>query len=203
MKTKFWLSLAVILFLFGFVFVMVFNFGAVWTDLEGMSFWGYPEATSFDGWIESDIEVSSLSCPILLTSSEVATVKFRVTNAGETPIKPVVQASISKPGEQDDLIRNVQELALEPFESETFYWQISHENALENWAVYIRTYVYKTQYYPPSITRHCGIMVRNFGNLTGLQITLLITISSTVLMGLGLWIWWDNHKLLKQSNDHL
>jgi len=203
MKTKTWLALAVILFGIGFVIALVFNFRAAWSDLEGMSFWGLSEATSFDGWLESDIEVSSLNCPILINSTEVATLKFRVTNAGETPIQPLVQASLSKPGEPDDIFNYFHELSLEPGASEDFAWEVSRANAQPNHALYVRTYVHKTKYFPPSITRHCGVMVRDFGPLTGLQMTLLAVVSSLLLMAAGIWIWWQNHNLLKQSNDRL
>ncbi|HQF63026.1 MAG TPA: hypothetical protein PLT26_11040 [Anaerolineaceae bacterium] len=195
--------LALIVFGVGFTIGLIFNTQAVWTDLEGMSFWGYPEATSFDQSIEIDGELSPLQCPVLITSHEVATVKIRVTNKTDNQITPWLQASISKPGERDSLVRHKQELILAPRETKTMSWQVSNENTLLNRSIFVRTFLFKIENYPPSLTRHCGIMVRDFGSLTGTQIILLVVISSLVLMGVGWWLWWSNLVPLRRRENRV
>ena len=190
MKNQLIKSFGIILFCITFLLGATYNTIAFWRDLEGMSFWGYPESTSFDSKIETDGRLHHLICPVLLTSSETASVKIKVSNPKDYPINPAIQANLSNPGEPDNLIRNKQTLSLEPGQTVELSWQVGKSNILFGRVIFVRIYFFQSAYHPPSATAHCGIMVRDFGNLNSSQLSLLVIVVSIAGMMIGSLIWW-------------
>jgi hypothetical protein len=190
MKNKLLKITGIVIFCLSFLIGAVFNGLAFWSDLEGMSFWGYPESNSFDSNIETDARLKNLVCPVLLTSAESATVRVKVSNPQDFPINPSIQASISKPGEPDNLMRDKQTLALAPGETREIKWQVGKENILFNRIIFVRVFLYQSANYPPSATAHCGIMVRDLGNIQSAQLSILAISISLIGMLIGGFTWW-------------
>lgn len=184
------LIIGILLFIASLSLGVVFNALAVWNDLEGMSFWGHPEGSSFDSSIEAGGTITRLNCPVLLTSRDLGKVTATIKNPKDTQSKTWIQASISKPGEPDNLIRNRQELMLEPAESVSISWQVDKSNKLFDRVIYVRVFLFQTQYHPPSATKHCGIIIKDIGKLSGNQAIALITGTSLLGMALGTLLWW-------------
>ncbi len=191
-------SFGVIIFIIGLLLGAAFNTLAVWSDLEGMSFWGYPESNSYDPEIETDGRLHSLICPVILTSSETASVRVKVSNPKDFPITPSIQASLSQPGVRDNLTREKQPLSLEPGETVEVSWQVGQDNILFNRIILVRVFLFQSNYYPPSATAHCGIMVRNLGFLKSTQLSIIVISASLVGMVAGASIWWWRSR----SNPH-
>lgn len=176
-----------------------YNFMAFWSDLEGMSFWGYPESTSYDPEIETDGNLHSLICPVLITSSETASVRVRVSNPKDYPIKPNIQVSISNQNEKDQLTRDKKQLLLDPGESVEMSWLVDKDNILFDRVVFVRVFLYQSAYYPPSKTAHCGIYARDLGKLNSTQISSLVTGVSLLGMISGSLFWWWSIGIKTQS----
>lgn len=192
-------SFGVFIFIIGLLLGAAFNTLAVWSDLEGMSFWGYPESNSYDPEIETDGRLHSLICPVILTSSETASVRVKVSNPKDFPINPSIQASLSQPGERDNLTRKKQPLSLEPGETVEISWQVDQGNILFNRIILVRVFFYQSNYYPPSATAHCGIMVRDLGLLKSTQLATIVVSASLVGMVAGASIWWWRSRFTPQK----
>jgi hypothetical protein len=183
-----------ILFLVGIGLGLTFNIFAVWSDLEGMSFWGYPESVTYDHSLETDGKITTLKCPVLINVNDQNEIRVRVKNPKDYEIKPLLQISVSDPNEKDNISRNTQELLLAPGEAREISWELSSKNIIDNRIIYLRVFLYQSQYHPPSITKHCGVFVRQIGNLQGTQILWLTIGLSLTLMTAGIWLWWKNSK---------
>lgn len=194
-------SFGIFIFIIGLLLGAAFNTLAVWSDLEGMSFWGYPESNSYDPEIETDGRLHSLICPVILTSSETASVKVKVSNPKDFPINPSIQASLSQPGERDNLIRKKQSLSLEPGETVEISWQVDQDNILFNRIILVRVFLFQSNFYPPSATAHCGIMVRDLGFLKSIQLAIIVVSASLVGMVSGAAIWWWRSRSTPNKNN--
>lgn len=203
MKSNKKLGLYAGLFLFavGLIIGLVFNGLAVWGDLEGMSFWGYPESISFDSSLTAEARISKLKCPVMITPGETGTIKTTISNPNDFAIKPWVQVHLSMPGVPENMVRQKQEIALEPGEKRELSWEVTTENTIHNRAVMARVYLLLTELHPPARTQHCGIISAKLGNLTGVQL-LGGTISlSLTLLASGTYIWWRSSTVtMKREN---
>lgn len=189
----------IFIFSISLLLAIAYNSLAFWSDLEGMSFWGYPESNSYDPEIETDGRLHNLICPVLLTSSETASVRVKVSNPKDFPINPSIQASLSRPGEKDNLIRYKQPLSLAPGETVEISWQVGSENILYDRIIFVRVFLYQSDFYPPSATAHCGIMVRDLGNFKSAQLSILVISISLAGMVMGMAIWWRGSRLREQN----
>ena len=63
--------------------------------LAGMIAWGDMEATMFDAAISADEPLSTLRCPVLITTAETTTVSAAFRNPDDQPINLLVRAHIS------------------------------------------------------------------------------------------------------------
>lgn len=191
MKVKRLRIFGVVLFTFCLLLSVAYNGHALWSDLEGMSFWGYPESNRYDPKIETDGRLHNLICPVLVASSETAIVKVKVSNPKDFTITPSVQASISNPSVQDNLIRDKQILTLAAGETVELSWQVGRENILFGRVILVRVYLFQSAYHPPSATTHCGIIVGDLGGLSGEQLSIFIISVSLIGIVAGALIWWS------------
>lgn len=181
---------SMLIFIIGLAIGFAFTGLAVLSGLDGMSFWGYPEVLGYDSTIETDARLTGLKCPSLITNKDTGLIHIKVNNPTDEQIKPWVQAMISMPGEPEQLTRHKQELLLEPGERKILTWQISSDNRINDRIVIARIYLLNTQYHPPSITRHCGIIALDLDNLTGSQVLAGLFCSSLIGMAAGVALWW-------------
>jgi len=198
---KIWLITGMVIFLICLVAGSIFNVMAFWTDLEGMSFWGYPEVTSYESDLDSDIKITNLSCPILISSMETTEITATFKNTKDSDSSPFIKANISNPDGIENLVRNGQSVSFSPNQTKKLTWEITSENKLENNKVMVRLFVQQTLNSPPARTRHCGIMVWNIANLKGSQLTTLIYLFSFFGMILGLILWYvGSSRIMRRTN---
>ncbi|MFH1447100.1 MAG: hypothetical protein ABIG43_06815 [Chloroflexota bacterium] len=179
-----------LIFIIGLAIGLAYNGLAALSGLDGMSFWGYPEVIGYDSTIGTDARLKGLKCPSLITNKDTGIIRIKVNNPTDKQIKPWVQAMISMPGEPEQLIRDKQELLLDPGETKVLTWQVSSDNRINDRVVIIRIYLLNTQYHPPSITRHCGIIALDLDNLTGNQVLAGFFSASLIGMAAGVALWW-------------
>lgn len=190
---KFILFIGMTIFLLALLLGLAFNAAASYTDLEGMSFWGSPEGTSFDSTLDTDGELGSLRCPVIMAADETKTVSITVHNPKNFAIQPSLQATLSDPTVWDNALRDKQAISLQPGEKKTFSWQVNGEkNLVFNRVILVRVFLFQSPYHPPSLTRHCGILVTEVGDLSGNQLVSLVTIISLGGMLLGILLWYNN-----------
>ncbi len=189
MKSKKRISNLIFLLIFitGVVLSLYFNMLSIYTDFEGMSFWGYPEVTRFDPNLPSEGKIKNFHCPMILNKDEIGQISAQIVNISDKDIEPIIQANISKPGMDEDMVRESVSLDIPANGSELLSWSVGSENVLRDRTIFIRLYFYNSVYYPPSETKHCGIVVTDILNLPGRQIVLLIIILQAFLMTLGLY----------------
>ncbi len=200
-KVKPGLIAGVAIFAISLLLGTVFNILAVWSDVEGMSFWSYPEVLEYNSMLKTDGELGSLECPVILSAHESATVKVPLINPTDRPIKQNILAIFSKPGAEDDLERDAQVYSLEPGEKLELSWQIDGSNMLPNHKILVRVFLAQSQYHPPSDTLHCGIMVVELGRFSGLAILGMLIGASLLGMVLGYILYLKNTGALAQKSN--
>ena len=182
------LIIGYLIFIIGMVIGLAFSGLALWVNLEGTAFWGYPESISYDPALTAEAELSRIKCPVLLTEGEIGKIKVLVRNPNTYTITTYVEAHISKVGEQENMLRRTRSATLMPGEETELRWQITAENTIFNRMILARVFLKLTQGHAPSRTKHCGIISMNLWGLQSKQILVLTVTSSIVLMLLGSFI---------------
>ena len=190
-KNKNKLLISLILFILGLAISMTFNIFVLWANLEGMSFWGYPEALAFDSNLTAEARLSSLRCPVILTPGESGTVAVTVRNPNDYPIEAWISAHISMLGMEENMLRELRSAPLAPGEKTTLRWEVSEQNKNINGMILARVFLRLTERHPPARTRHCGIMTVDLWGLSSGLITTIALVGGHILQAAGIWIWWQ------------
>jgi hypothetical protein len=170
-------TLGVFIFAVGAVLGIAFYGGAAWADLEAFLF-----------HVESDADASlgSLSCPVVITSTESGTLSATFTNPMERPINPPVRTHISEGFVT--LMRRIDDRpSLEPGERQRLEWTVTADDAAYGYLILARVFV-KYPYPLPARTAACGVLVIDLPGWTGSQVTALVVAASFLCMlgGVGL-----------------
>ena len=150
---------SVVLFLAGAAISVTLLVIATWADLE---------ASVFDSSIKAEKSLRTISCPMIMTTSEVGQVEASFTNTYERTIKPAVRVHIS-----DGYVTYMREenakFELAPEETKRLSWTVLPEDAA--FGQFILVKVYRFQFNQiPSYQATCGIFVMDFDGLSGAQI---------------------------------
>ena len=182
-----------LILLIGLVIALAFSGLALWVNLEGLAFWGYPESVSYDPGLTTQAEISRLKCPVLLTDGEKGVMRITVSNPNNFTITSHMEAHISKVGELENMLRRTRTATLKPGEETEFRWQITTENTIFDHMILGRVFLRLTQGHAPSRTKHCGTISFNLWGLNSKQIITLVSILSVGLILLGALILWRTH----------
>ena len=180
----------VLLFTMGLVIGIVLSSLAIWVNLEGLAFWGYPESISFDFNLTREADLSRLECPILLTDGEIGTVKLLIRNPNEAPTRAWVKAHISMPDRTENMVRRIRNTNIQPGGESEMRWQVTTENTIFDHMILVRVFLQLSEFHPPSQTLHCGIISANLWELSSTQIIAGTVASSLLLMFLGSYTFW-------------
>lgn len=176
-------KLSLILFSTGLLLGLILLGGSTWADYEATLF----DSTLPASW--ADTELTTLGCPIVISSQETGVVTASFSNTTPKPVNLRIRIHIS-----DGLVTLIREentiLALTPGEIKVGEWTVYPENAAWGNFILVRAFQFSTSQIP-SRSSSCGILVIDLFNLSGTQIIfLLITISIlTMSGGLGLYIY--------------
>lgn len=188
--------LSLLVYLLGLAASLTFNTFVLWANLEGQSFWGYPEALAFDSSLTTEARLSSLRCPVILTPGEAGTVEVTVRNPNDYPIEAWVSAHISKPGQTENMVRDLQGVPLSPDEGAHLRWTVTQDNVIRNRMIIARVFLRLTEWHPPARTKHCGILLVDLGGLSSRAITLLALVGGHVLQAGGILLWQHTRRAL-------
>ena len=190
-KNTFLLIIGLVIYIIGISFSLALNTFVLWANLEGQSFWGYPEVLTFDSELTTEARLARLNCPVILTPTETGTINVRVRNPQDSPIEAWISAHISMPGMTENMIRETESVPLAPGESATLSWQVTRENVINDRFILARVFLRLTERHPPARTKHCGIMTVDLWGFSS-QSILLVSLGGGHLLqvvGIGLWSW--------------
>ena len=192
-----WSSLGTALFIVGFLIGLIFISLGLWSDLEAGAFWGTREAAAFDSSIPMDASLKGLTCPVLITLQETATISTRVENRLDQTIEVILQTDLSNPDPFIEAIRDSQIIQLNPREQRQFSWKANIQNLKFNRLILARTYLINEQLRIPARTSHCGVLVVNHTWLSSQQIIVISIIASLIGMMVGIFLWLKDKRPLK------
>jgi len=177
-QSKAVLILSAVLFCMGLVLGVAFTVATVWADLE---------AALFDSALAADEALSSLRCPVLITSQESGTVAATFANSSGMALLRTVRAHISY-GFATLIREEEEQFVLEPGESRQVKWAVTAEDAA--WRHFVLVRVHELRNSPlPSRTGSCGILVLNVPGLTGSQVVLLTGATAVLSMVVSVVLW--------------
>jgi len=164
------------LFLIGVVLGMVLFGGASWADLEG-TFYGFEEMGGG--------RLTTMDCPILMTTSDIGVIGATFKNPNDTSISFMVRVDVSNRG----LFRSERStLSLEGHKSKKVTWNVTSDD------IDLRNFIFaQISNYPaqkiPFRQATCGIMVIDLPQFSGKQVftIAIIVILVGILGGLILW----------------
>jgi hypothetical protein len=160
--------------------------------LVGMSLfifmnWAYFEASFYFGYsAPADQKLTSLRCPIMMTSAENAQVTMRVTNTTARDLPIPVQVELSYFGAAT-LDKTSYPVAAG--QTKNIIWMVTPENIVFSHLVMARVYEFSA-FTLPSRTNTCGTVVVPLPGLTGVQFFIILLALSLggMAAGWGLWI---------------
>jgi hypothetical protein len=175
-KKYFFRTIGMLIFLAGVIVGMLMFGGVAWAYLEA-NFYGFEKMGGG--------HLTSINCPILITSSDTGTVSATFTNPTDNPVDFLVRADISN----RSLFRmEPKMLHLDGHQKVNVEWHVSSEDIdLRNFIfVQMLNFPY-TKY--PFRSASCGIIVLNLPRFTGQQVfTFAMFVILAGILG-GLWLW--------------
>ena len=160
--------------LVGFVMLVLMN----WANFEAYFFFGYTAP--------ADTTLTTLKCPLLMTTADTGNISIRLTNTTSLDLSPMIRTEISYYGAARSDSNNY---PLAAGETRNFSWMVSPDDMVFGHLILARVYVYSA-YTLPSRDNTCGIVVVNLPGLTGIQLFVILIAFILVCMaaGWGLWL---------------
>ena len=174
----------------------IFGLGAlIGAIFFGLATWGDLEASLFSSGVTGDENLSTMTCPIMITTSETGQVKAVIENSLDRTVHTAVRSDISM-GLLTFKREDTQQLTLEPGEKQTVSWEVTSEDAVWNRVILARLYEYAN--YPEKAKGgSCGILLVDLPLVKGAQIVVISIILSVLGIISGLTIWERAHRPLK------
>ena len=162
--------------------------------------WGNIEAFGFYPSYNSDSNLKSLRCPVLITSSEKAVVSVKIDNPLDRQIKPTVKSIISQ-----GFISYVKEdsriLEIQPDESITIEWPVESNDAVYHKFIMARVNVnHSTPLEDAEAV--CSIFTLNVPFSNGTTILYVLIGLYFVLSISGFLLWKNQHHAVIDSTKH-
>lgn len=176
--------------------VLIFSVGVLLgMTLFGIVIWGDLEASLFNVSMRGNAPLTTLRCPVMVTTTEVGKVAATFTNPFERPVEFYVRAHISEG--HVTLMREVKTtLPLDPGETQTLEWTVTSDDAAYGRLIFARVRL-GAKYPLPSRHRACGILVVDLPYFTGNQIFALAFAVSLLSMAIGAGLWVVTHRPLR------
>lgn len=177
-KRKLLSTSGTILFIAGILAGMVLFIFMNWAYFEAYFFFGYSAP--------ADQPLTTMRCPLLMTTSETGEVTISLTNDSGQDLEPLVRTEISYFGAAKSERVNY---PLKAGETRKLSWAVNSDNMVFGHLVMARVFVYRA-FTLPSYTNTCGTVMVNVSGLTGIQLFSIALAFILVCMaaGWGLWL---------------
>lgn len=169
-----------------FAGILIFVLGILLgTGLAGINVWESVEADSYGFTRLSNEHLDGLTCPHLLTRSEIGTIRLAVNNFTKQKINPIIRIDMSTPSVPSS--ERIQ-LSIEPGQTEHLKRTVSAENIDLHYFIFVQVYRYPT--YGVSLAQaSCGILVLDTPLIGGGVLYALWFAASLIGIIAGLWLW--------------
>ncbi|MGZ6316015.1 MAG: hypothetical protein ACXWNQ_02040 [Anaerolineales bacterium] len=157
MQTKSRQTLGNVIFLVGVFLGLGLAIAAIWGDFEGISY--FSNGAGYEAF-------GGLSCPILMSRSDVATISARLDNPGDTEIQPYYQVEISGAAAARELEGQV---PVTGHSSRTVKWTVDAKDIDLGYFIFVKMNILPVAGHS---TREgtCGIVVLNVRGPSGEEI---------------------------------
>jgi hypothetical protein len=176
-----------LLLIVGLLLGLAFNASATLGNLEANAYWGGEEGASYTHFDQVDARISSLRCPMLMTSRDSQQVTVAITNQISRPVTSPIQAYVSditRAQQRGDLRR----VPIAAGQTQQIAWTVNPEDAGSAPLILVRIFLYN--FYPvPSRTATCGILFLRTSMLSGNLLTAFVigVILACLVVGTVLW----------------
>ncbi len=161
------------------------------------------ESLSFSRTSQSETQISSVRCPLLISSTETGTIRGFLKNTTEYTVRPTVEF-FTTIGPGFNVNFSSQQLTIEPGEKGYFTKSVSIDDAIyDGKLIMARVFVaHSGSYMLPNATAACGTVVLNLGSIPGGLLLVIIAILSLSDMVAG-WLFWFPVQLMygKRSGE--
>jgi hypothetical protein len=184
-------KLGAILFWGGLIIGVIVGGAGVWASIE---------AILFKSSVSADSSLSSLSCPMFITSQETGVVKATLSNPHERPTEVAIRAYISA-GYVTLYREEHMRVQLEPREKKQVEWLVSADDMVWRRLIMVRVYQFAGDGQPSRLGT-CGIIVLGLPSLTGNLVTALLFGTALIFLLVGGYLWVaGNKELLDRKPD--
>jgi hypothetical protein len=158
--------------------------------------WAYMEAYFFFGYIApADQPLTTLRCPVLMTSGETGAVTASLTNDTSRDISPAVQIELSYYGAATLSKTNY---PIGAGETRTIRWPVTKEDVVFGDLIMARVYVYST-YTLPSRSNTCGTVVVDLPGVSGTDLFAILLAASLGCLAAGWGLWFAGSRPLQEN----
>jgi hypothetical protein len=176
-KSKIFRTLGIIIFSIGILAGTVLFILMNWANFEAYFYFGYTAP--------ADEKLTSLRCPLLMTTSESSAVTISLSNNTNRDVSPSINIDISY---LDTMRSERNNYPLAAGETRTLSWTVTPQDMVFGHLIMARVYVFST-YTLPSRANTCGTVVVNLPGLTGLELFVMLFGFNLVCMAVGWGLW--------------
>jgi len=183
---------------FIFLGTLIFSIGIMIAFiLLSMMIWGDLEASLFSSSLDAEKSLTSLRCPVFLSSKETGLITAKFRNPTENDWERYTRVFISEGFVS--LMREIKKTIPVPEgDVETAVWEVYPEDAAYDRIIFFRIYV-NAKYPYPSLGGSCGIIMIDIWGLTGQQLLISLVVASLICTTLGFVIWKSR---IRHSDPH-
>lgn len=153
----------------------------------------------FDRVPNKDKVLTSLRCPLLISSRETAHISATITNSSKYTVIPRISARISDGYFTVHREQSVRQ-TLKPNSSVKLDWQATVEDAAYGKTLILVHIKVFSSYPLPAMNGNCGIVVLDLGPLNGEVVATIIGVTAMALINVGWWLWYRQHPVEKKEN---
>jgi hypothetical protein len=177
-NSKLFRTLGTLIFIPGILVGMVMFVFMNWANFEAYFYFGYSAP--------ADKALTSMRCPLMLTTPETGEVTIKITNDSDRDLSPLIRTETSYYGAAK--LESVN-YPLKAGETRRLSWKVNSDAMVFGHLVMARIFVYRA-FTLSSYTKTCGTVMVNVPGLSGIQL-FSITLGFILLCmggGWGLWL---------------
>ena len=181
-------KLGLLIYSFGISLILFIFVISVWTDFESINLDRYSTKSNL---------LTTLRCPVLITTNESEIISIKVINNTDRVTRPALTTIITK-STVSILNTTRSNLELQPGTSQIVTRDIKAEDSVYGSMILVKAWV-DYPYPEPNKQSVCGVYVLDIDFLSGNQLTNLIIATSLISIFLGLFLFSYGHGLVSQK----